>query len=1093
MCALVALFFCFSAIAADKKPLNPAQLKLAKDARGVLGEYCGKCHGSAGSWNDEMLIDREWLVEEKLVFPFKPNESELYTIIEEKPMPPKKERNEVPADKLDIIKEWIEAGAPPWPLKPTPPDPPITHEQMLKWMRDDLMDPKMTKADRRDTRYFTLTHLYNAGEPPDAMHNYRTALSKLINSLSRNPDITNPEPIDEDNKTILRISLTKYGWDPNIWDTISIKSPYPYPYEIDHDYPEQDELQKETSAIPFIRADWFIANAAKPKLYHEILQLPETDLELEAELKLKPSVANNIQAGVGRNFMRAGFLESGVSRFNRIVERHAAPNGAYWKSYDFSSNKKEQNIFRFPIGPNEYWPNGINKPAVELFAPPAFKQAGGEIIFSLENKLQGYFLVDEKGNRLDEAPVDIVRNLSSDPGNEPVISNGLSCMTCHTRGIKAFDLRADNLRLSIEKANANRVARNFDKEEALNTYSKAATINKQVKEDAAAFMKAVEETGGVVGNREPIALLATQYEGPLDKYLAAGELGVTVQVLEKAINEVSELQEYGLHTLLVEDGPGLARESWEENYEIIYDRVKGIGIAGPPAGGPNVIPFPLTLEASGNPRKIVNANISAISAMTWSPDPQGKTIISTGFDAAQNPGARPGQGGALGGATILKWDAVSWEPRRGIPPVVEPRNLNININKLNANPASITTLEFSPAEENRLVVQSSSFFSIPQRGGGSRSGQNSNLRIFDLKALNKDPLEITLKEIPDELALIKKRAEPLFDKDPSLRKKDARERQEFLNEFKISFLISHFAWSQDGKKLAVVGKKIVSQFPRNFPAQLLSITVIPSHNKPLVLIVNSVTGKEIARRELRASSLDWSPEGDMLGIMEGTILQIWDAQDGGRVGRHAFQEANEPLEQFDVRNGVRLDWAPKNALRKIQNKFDSNIAVAGVRGDFTIVRIGTRGNKPNGQKNIIFEQVRVDPLAAILTGAREREREKKRMELLRLGAVVSLAWSSDGQRLATGAKQRALSPLANDAVPGEIKIWDPDRLELPNPKKLDQNQPIKTIPIDPIQVFFNRVKGFRSTGVASLAWRPDGKHLAAGLDDGTIRVFDKVK
>ena len=117
------------------------------------------------------------------------------------------------------------------------------------------------------------------------------------------------------------------------------------------------------------------------------------------------------------------------------------------------------------------------------------------------------------------------------------------------------------------------------------------------------------------------------------------------------------------------------------------------------------------------------------------------------------------------------------------------------------------------------------------------------------------------------------------------------------------------------------------------------------------------------------------------------------------------------------------------------------------------------------------------------------------MDLLRLGAVVSLAWSSDGQRLATGAMNRAVNAraLRNDAVPGEIKIWDPDRLELPDPKKLDQNQPIKTIPIDPIQVFFNRVKGFRSTGVASLAWRPDGKHLAAGLDDGTIRVFDKVK
>ena len=168
-------------------------------------------------------------------------------------MPPKKVRSKlpegkVPQDKLDIIKEWIEAGAPPWLRRRTPPDPPITHEQMLKWMRDDLME--QPKADRRDIRYFTLTHLYNAGEPPDAMDNYRTALSKLVNSLSKEGEIIRPAPIDTQND-IFRINLRKYGWNEAIWDKITLNEFYRYPYIVDPN-PGDKELRKLTLP-PFLR------------------------------------------------------------------------------------------------------------------------------------------------------------------------------------------------------------------------------------------------------------------------------------------------------------------------------------------------------------------------------------------------------------------------------------------------------------------------------------------------------------------------------------------------------------------------------------------------------------------------------------------------------------------------------------------------------------------------------------------------------------------------------------------------------------------------------------------------------------------------
>ena len=102
------------------------------------------------------------------------------------------------------------------------------------------------------------------------------------------------------------------------------------------------------SRLPYLRADWFVAAAANPPLYHDLLQLPQTDRELEKELRV--DVAENVR---GERAMRAGFNGSGVSRNNRLIERHESAYGAYWKSYDFGGNTGRQNLFAFPLGPAE--------------------------------------------------------------------------------------------------------------------------------------------------------------------------------------------------------------------------------------------------------------------------------------------------------------------------------------------------------------------------------------------------------------------------------------------------------------------------------------------------------------------------------------------------------------------------------------------------------------------------------------------------------------------------------------------------------------------------------------------------------------------
>ena len=266
--------------------------------------------------------------------------------------------------------------------------------------------------DRAFARYFTLTHLYNAGEPPGILQEYRNGLSKLINSLSWGSTVINPQPIDPE-ETIFYIDLRNYEWDVNDgWRTIETE----YPYHIGYDAPTQTDLKAQLGRlqgemkcdIPSVHVDWFLATASLPPLYHDLLDLPLTDRELETRLEV--DVIRNLLNAPGVRVWRAGTNNSGVSNNNRVVERHKSRYGAYWKSYDFAGSVGTQNIFNHPL---------------------TFTHDGGEVIFNLPNGLQGYYVTNASGFRLDEAPIDIVSNPAA---SDPTVRNGLSCFGCHIEG-----------------------------------------------------------------------------------------------------------------------------------------------------------------------------------------------------------------------------------------------------------------------------------------------------------------------------------------------------------------------------------------------------------------------------------------------------------------------------------------------------------------------------------------------------------------------------------------------------------------------------------------------------------------------------------
>ncbi len=293
-------------------------------------------------------------------------------------------------------------------------------------------------------------------------------------------------------------------------------------------------LQAEMNCdIPSIRADWCISTASKPPLYHELLSLPFTDKELESRLDV--DVVENIKNAPGIRVLRAGFNNSGVSVNNRVVERHTSRYGAYWKSYDFAGNIGKQNIFTNPLD---------------------FAHDGGEVIFNLPNGLQGYYIVNSSGIRLDEAPINIVSNPAA---SDPTVRTGLSCFGCHVEGIKAIN---DQVRNVVE----NDDNPSYNKEHTLQIYVEQSRIDEALRKDAERYQRALEETGSVFGVVEPISRSYEEFNGPIYASYAAAEVGLETEVFLENIRENAGLRNLGLLALDSEGG-SVKRDTWESIFK----------------------------------------------------------------------------------------------------------------------------------------------------------------------------------------------------------------------------------------------------------------------------------------------------------------------------------------------------------------------------------------------------------------------------------------------------------------------------------------------------------------------------------------------
>ncbi len=551
---------CLLSLAAGSQNLS-AQSQLAQDTYAIFEASCLNCHGPDGAFRETLLMEHAELIDGGTVIPGNPDASELYKRL----LGPTENGAQMPfglpqlpTQSIETIRRWILAGAPDWTATTTTLRRFITPREVLASIESHLNS--LSSFDRSFARYFTMTHLYNAAETPEILAEYRKALNKLVNSLSWGSGIINPQPIDPQ-ATIFYIDLRHYEWDRNDGWT-KIKGSYPYHIS----FPEHLGLRNQlgrlqtqmNTDVPSVHIDWFIANASTPPLYHDLLSLPLTDRDLETRLEV--DVAGNLVNAPGVRVWRAGFNNSGVSNHNRVVERHRSRYGAYWKSYDFAGSVGTQNILTHPLN---------------------FTHDGGEAIFNLPNGLQAYYLSNASGFRLDDAPINIVSNPAA---SDPTVRNGISCIGCHTEGMKAVE---DEVRTVIQ--NTRNPA--YDRAHALRLYVPKPDMDALVAEDMNRYRTALEATGGTFDGVEPVSRFHEAFQAPVDAAYAAAVVGLQTETFLERVRENTGLQNVGLLAL---DNPNgsVKRDTWTSSFRDIISALDYPQLVGEPpvVTQPDVLP-----------------------------------------------------------------------------------------------------------------------------------------------------------------------------------------------------------------------------------------------------------------------------------------------------------------------------------------------------------------------------------------------------------------------------------------------------------------------------------------------------------------------
>jgi len=572
---------------------------VAQAALDALQRNCSRCHGPTGnnSGGINYITDLDQLVSKGKVRRGTDTDQRKSRILvrilsQDNPMPPLTDDNNQPVPRpsqsdINAIVAWVLADSPNLGNGKGVASTFIHNADIEALVQKDLQAVvQENAANTVFKRYLTVSHLANSGATPEALATFQLNLSRLINQLSWGKEVQVPLAIDA-NKTIFRIDLRNYFWNGAKWNQLEANYPYHNPTESDA---LKNIRQLTGTPEPIIRADYFMNVAIRPPLYYSMLTPPgasafpgsAAELEKFLNVDVGEDLRETTVGARGRQAWRAGIPEneSGVSKNNRMIERHSMQFGAYWKSYDFGPPvTPDKNLNDCPLGPVSLQPQNV----FSCDASRGFNPDGGEILWNLPNGLQGYMLINAQGNRLDEASTAIVFDNSSAAhnfaGSVPgAIVAGLSCMACHTEGMVLAKDRMLNRVMSPNSPYSAQV-----KAEVQNLYTTQADLDQAFAADRKTFVTALAKTGASTSSPDSLLALVQAFEQNVNLALAAAELGQTADNFKKMQTQLPNDLQLALIDLF--DGGALTRPQFEGLFPRVATAIAAIG-AAPPVGLP---------------------------------------------------------------------------------------------------------------------------------------------------------------------------------------------------------------------------------------------------------------------------------------------------------------------------------------------------------------------------------------------------------------------------------------------------------------------------------------------------------------------------